>query len=130
MKTKLLAALIVGSCLFVAVQAYAATSSVEKWTGSISAGDGSADLIITPTPSGDTAVLDMGAPGCGGGLTGKVIENENYIVLLGKEDGLDSCIIHFKKAGGQITGSSTEGDCNSYHGAACDFSEAKLHREK
>lgn len=91
---------------------------------------GEGELEITTTPLGSIGAVSVASNGCAGGLKGKVVENEDYIILLGKDKDEDapSCIMKFKKEGNKITKSDEDGDCLYYHGVSCDFSEPDMKR--
>lgn len=106
----------------------AASPNTEKWEGKMSTGEG--ELEVTTTPLGSIGDVSVVSNGCAGQLKGKVVENEDYIILLGKDKDEDapSCILNFKKEGNKITKSAEEGDCLYYHGVSCDFSEPHMKR--
>ncbi|WEQ58308.1 hypothetical protein [Novacetimonas hansenii] len=107
---------------------YAANPNTEKWEGKLSSGEGI--LEITTTPSGLIGTIGVASHGCGGNLEGKALENEDYIIILGKDKDEDapSCIVKLKKEGNKITKSDEDGDCLYYHGVSCDFSEPNMTR--
>ena len=82
------------------------------------------DLTISATAdggySGEIAVGDGEAGGCGGDITGTIVKHGQDLELIGQDQDLPSCGVKITLQGNEAT--TEEGEqCSTYHGASCDF---------